>query len=136
MCNFQPQFSNSVWGRQSFISRALHVLNPLFLCALYCRTVYNAGQLIFHKSFLDAKVLAKMEKTTQLFSCTYYYQNQILRTLLGATNKLILLVPTLMQFYDSRPPVLWSKWPLASSLLHAIKTCRQACPPGYLMHSL
>ena len=31
-------------------------------------------------------------------------------------------------------PVLWSKWPLASSLLHAIKTCRQACPPGYLMH--
>ena len=41
---------------------------------------------------------------------------------------------TLMQFYDSRPPVLWSKWPLASSLLHAIKTCCQACPPGYLMH--
>ena len=31
-------------------------------------------------------------------------------------------------------PVLWSKWPLASSLLQAIKTCRQACPPGYLMH--
>ena len=31
-------------------------------------------------------------------------------------------------------PVLWSKWPLASSLLRAIKTCRQACPPGYLMH--
>ena len=43
---------------------------------------------------------------------------------------------TLMQFYDSRPPVLWSKWPLASSLLQAIKTCRQACPPGYLMHFL
>ena len=41
---------------------------------------------------------------------------------------------TLMQFYDSRPPVLWSKWALASSLLQAIKTCRQACPPGYLMH--
>ena len=31
-------------------------------------------------------------------------------------------------------PVLWCKWPLASSLLQAIKTCRQACPPGYLMH--
>ena len=31
-------------------------------------------------------------------------------------------------------PVLWSKCPLASSLLQAIKTCRQACPPGYLMH--
>ena len=31
-------------------------------------------------------------------------------------------------------PVLWSKWPLASILLQAIKTCRQACPPGYLMH--
>ena len=31
-------------------------------------------------------------------------------------------------------PVLWSKWPLASSLLQAIKTCRQACPPGYLLH--
>ena len=29
-------------------------------------------------------------------------------------------------------PVLWSKWPLASSLLQVIKTCRQACPPGYL----
>ena len=41
---------------------------------------------------------------------------------------------TLMQFYDSRPPVLWSKWPLASSLLQAIKTCRQACPPSYLLH--
>ena len=41
---------------------------------------------------------------------------------------------TLMQFYDSRKPVLWSKWPLASSLLQAIKTCRQACPAGYLMH--
>ena len=31
-------------------------------------------------------------------------------------------------------PVLWSKWRLASSLLQAIKTCHQACPPGYLMH--
>ena len=31
-------------------------------------------------------------------------------------------------------PVLWSKWPLASSLLQATKTCHQACPPGYLMH--
>ena len=31
-------------------------------------------------------------------------------------------------------PVLWSKWLLASSLLQAIKTCHQACPPGYLMH--
>ena len=31
-------------------------------------------------------------------------------------------------------PVLWSKWPLTSSLLQAIKTCCQACPPGYLMH--
>ena len=31
-------------------------------------------------------------------------------------------------------PVLWSKWPLASSLLQAIKTCRQACQPSYLMH--
>ena len=41
---------------------------------------------------------------------------------------------TLMQFYDSHFPVLWSKWPLASSLLQAIKTCRQACPPSYLMH--
>ena len=41
---------------------------------------------------------------------------------------------TLMLIYDSRLPVLWSKWPLASSLLQAIKTCRQACPPGYLMH--
>ena len=41
---------------------------------------------------------------------------------------------TLMQFYDSRPTVLWSKWPLASSLLQAIKTCRQACSTGYLMH--
>ena len=46
----------------------------------------------------------------------------------------IAIVGTLMQFYDSRPPVLWSKWPLASSLIQAIKTCRQACPPGYLMH--
>ena len=31
-------------------------------------------------------------------------------------------------------PVLWSKWPLASSLLQAIKTCPQACPPSYLLH--
>ena len=31
-------------------------------------------------------------------------------------------------------PVLWRKWPLASSLLQAIKTCRQACPPNYLLH--
>ena len=41
---------------------------------------------------------------------------------------------TLMPVYHCNKPVLWSKWPLASSLLQAIKTCRQACPPGYLMH--
>ena len=41
---------------------------------------------------------------------------------------------TLMPVYHCHKPVLWSKWPLASSLLQAIKTCRQACPPGYLMH--
>ena len=41
---------------------------------------------------------------------------------------------TLMPVYHCHKPVLWSKWPLASSLLHTIKTCRQACPPGYLMH--
>ena len=41
---------------------------------------------------------------------------------------------TLMAISHCHKPVLWSKWPLASSLLQAIKTCRQACPPGYLMH--
>ena len=41
---------------------------------------------------------------------------------------------TLMALSHCHKPVLWSKWPLASSLLQAIKTCRQACPPGYLMH--
>ena len=39
-----------------------------------------------------------------------------------------------MPVYHCHKPVLWSKWPLASSLLQAIKICRQACPSGYLMH--
>ena len=49
-------------------------------------------------------------------------------------DQVLASLSTLMQFYDSRPPVLWSKWLLASSLLQAIKTCRLACPPGYLLH--
>ena len=52
--------------------------------------VYIVERLIFQDSFLDAKVAAKIEKTIQLVSCTDY-QNQILHTLLGATNKSILL---------------------------------------------
>ena len=48
------------------------------------------------------------------------------------SNKLPIL--THMLVYHCHKPVLWSKWPLASSLLQAIKTCPQACPPGYLMH--
>ena len=43
-------------------------------------------------------------------------------------------IHTLMPVYHCHKPVLWSKWPLASSLLQAIKTCGQACAPGYLMH--
>ena len=46
----------------------------------------------------------------------------------------IKVVHTLMALSHCHKPALWSKWPLASSLLQAIKTCRQACPPGYLMH--
>ena len=47
---------------------------------------------------------------------------------------LIFIRSTLMALSHCHKPVLWSKWPLASILLQAIKTCRQACPPGYLMH--
>ena len=62
-----------------------------------------------------------------LFLCSFDFTKYF-------SNFLIVPVLTLMQFYDSRPPVLWRKWPLASSLLQAIKTCRQACPPGYVLH--
>ena len=52
----------------------------------------------------------------------------------GIKVPILCITSTLMQFYDSRLPVLRSKCPLASILLQAIKTCRQARPPGYLMH--
>ena len=58
--------------------------------------------------------------------------------LLGISGKTILY--TAITYIHSQMkclggvPVLWSKWPLASSLLQAIKTCHQACPPGYLMY--
>ena len=45
----------------------------------------------------------------------------------------VFIVHTLMPVYHCHKPVLLSKWPLASSLLQAIKTCRQACSPGYVM---
>ena len=32
--------------------RCLYVFYPIFYCSLYCRSVYNAEQLIFHDSFL------------------------------------------------------------------------------------
>ena len=49
-----------------------------------------------------------------------------------------------MIFIEERYTPGWNVWgecrfyevndPLLSSLLQAIKTCRQTCPPGYLMH--
>ena len=63
----------------------------------------------------------------------YRNKGKYLIRLTFAMNIFFKKVGTLMQFYDSRPPVLWSKWPLASSLLQAIKICRQACPPSILM---
>ena len=63
------------------------------------------------------------------------YEAKIFKNFIAMLTMIFKPRYTLMQFYDSRPPVLWSKWPLASSLLQAIKTCHQACLPGYLMHS-
>ena len=50
------------------------------------------------------------------------------------TGLLALFVCTLPAEMFGGVPVLWSKSSLASSLLQAIKTCHQACPPGYLLH--
>ena len=40
---------------------------PLFYCGLYCRVIYKAERLIFHDSFLDAKVAAKNRKDYPTF---------------------------------------------------------------------
>ena len=40
---------------------------PLFSLRLYCRVIYKAELLIFHDSFLDAKVAAKNRKDYPTF---------------------------------------------------------------------
>ena len=42
--------------------RLVYFLPPFFHCGLYCRVIYKAERLIFHDSFLDAKVAAKNRK--------------------------------------------------------------------------
>ena len=88
--------------------------------------------------------------TSNAWLCNYVLQNFLINVLLCNTcsrNNLKCFLKgsfqcmivgtspyTLMPVYHCHKPVLWNKWTLASSLLQAIKTCRQACPPGYLLH--
>ena len=101
------------------------------------------ASLVFFFFSLPSLLLVKIVGTEHIFSSR---KQELLKyfSIFYLLSSFFLYLPTLIKYCQyvihSRlkclggVPVLWSKWPLASSLQQAIKTCRQACPPGYLMH--
>ena len=119
--------------------------NDLVVPGRNVRQTEQRGQMIYE--FADAWIKLFDKKEDQSDVHTSYKKVAVMD--LGMANLVFKLgkattylkvcvatASTLMALSHCHKPVLWSKWPLASSLLRAIKTCRQACPPGYLMHFL